>query len=75
MNYGNANFPETTEYIRNKNRLYFSTDFKDGEKIMFFSKCEKPSSNAAGYRLYQNEVVDIKLIHWNDIKHETSVSE
>lgn len=32
LDYSNADFPKETYYIRHPNRIYFSTDFYDGEK-------------------------------------------
>lgn len=71
MNYNKTNFPKETYYIRHPNHIYSSMDFKNGEKIFYYSKHIKPSSNAKGYRWYRNEHGQIRLIHWTDIKHES----
>lgn len=50
LDYSNADFPKETYYIRHPNRIYLSTDFYDGEKIFYYGKHTKLSSNARGYR-------------------------
>ena len=37
------NFPMKAKYKRNKNRIYFSGDFEDGEEIEFYYMSDKPS--------------------------------
>ncbi len=69
LDYNNVDFPKETYYIRHPNRIYFSTDFYDGEKIFYYNKHTKPSSNARGYRWYRNMHGLMKLVHWTDIKH------
>ena len=44
LDYSNADFPKETYYIRHPNRIYFPTDFYDGEKIFYYGKHTKPSS-------------------------------
>ena len=48
------NFPLKTKYKRNKNRIYFSGDFEDGEEIEFYCTSDKPSSSAKGYAFYRS---------------------
>lgn len=47
-------FPMRTRYKRDKNRIYFSGDFDDGEEIEFFYMTNKPGSNAKGYAFYKS---------------------
>ncbi|MBE6058070.1 hypothetical protein, partial [Clostridium sp.] len=42
------NMPIKCKYKRDKNRIYFSNDFKDGEEIYFCHNCSKPSAIAKG---------------------------
>ena len=37
------NFPLKAKYKRNKNRIYFSGDFEDGEDIEFYYMSDKPN--------------------------------
>ena len=69
LDYSNTNFPQETHYIRHPNRIYSSMDFEDGEKIFYYGKHIKPSSNAKGYRWYRNVHGLTRLVHWTDIKH------
>ena len=48
------NFPMKAKYKRNVNRIYFCTDFEDGEEIEFYHMHEKPSSNANGTAFYRS---------------------
>ena len=48
------NFPLKAKYKRNKNRIYFSGDFEDGEEIEFYCMSDKPSSSAKGYAFYRS---------------------
>lgn len=61
------NFPLKTKYVRHPNRIYFATDFSDGEDISFAWACDKPSSNAMGYAYYYSKSKGHKLISINDI--------
>lgn len=67
ISYANVEFPLYAKYKRSKNRIYFATDFEDGEKLEYYGKAEKPSSNAMGYRYYINSKGYIKLIHYTDL--------
>lgn len=68
-NWTNVEFPLKTRYIRHTDRLYLSSDFKDGEILIFYSKCEKPIGNALGYRLYLGERSRVpKLIRYDNIE-------
>ena len=65
-NYGFI-FPAKTKYVRHDNRIYFATDFDDGEDISFAWACDKPSSNADGYAFYYSKDKGYRLISINDI--------
>lgn len=67
MNYKEVEFPVRAKYKRNKNRVYFPDDFKDGEELEYYGKVEKPSSNAKGYRYYKNANGHIRLTHYTDL--------
>jgi len=67
MNYTNVDFPVHAKYKRSKNRIYFATDYKDGEELEYYGKVEKPSSNALGYRYYRNSSGYIRLIRYTDL--------
>ena len=45
-------FPEVAVYRRKKNRVYFISDFEDGEVIQFFSFTDRRSSTDEGYAFY-----------------------
>lgn len=47
------NFPMKAKYKRNTNRIYFCTDFEDGEEIEFYHAHEKPNANANGTAIYR----------------------
>lgn len=68
MNYTNIEFPLRAKYKRHKNRIYFATDCQDGEELEYYSKCEKPSSNGAGYRIYKDSKGFTHLIHYTDLE-------
>ena len=67
IDYNNVVFPEKAKYVRHENRIYFATDCQDGEELIYYGKCEKPSSNAMGYREYKDSKGYIRLIHYEDI--------
>jgi hypothetical protein len=60
-------FPMKAKYKRDKNRIYFATDFQDGEEIEFWWNCDKPSSSAKGYAFYTNGKADFKLVNINEL--------
>lgn len=66
--YSNVNFPLRAKYKRHENRIYFATDCKDGEELEYYGECEKPNSNALGYRYYKDSKGYIHLIHYTDIE-------
>lgn len=66
MDYRNYEFPLKVKYVRQENRVYFATDFEDGEEITYVGKCEKPSSNALGYRWYKGRT-EMNLVHISEI--------
>lgn len=66
--YSNVVFPVYAKYKRHKNRIYFATDCKNEEKLKYYGKCEKYSSNANGYRHYMDSNGFVHLIHYNDIE-------
>ena len=47
-------FPMVARYKRFDNRVYFATDFKDGELIEFFYMVDVPSAMALGNAFYQS---------------------
>lgn len=68
-NWSNIEFPLRARFIRHSDRLYLPSDFQDGEMLTFYSKCEKPVSNALGYRLYYGEHSKMpRLIKYSDIE-------
>ena len=67
INYNNVEFPERAKYVRHENRIYFATDCQDGEELIYYGRCEKPSSNAMGYREYKDSKGYVRLIHYKDI--------
>lgn len=66
-NYG-YDFPAKAKYKRSKNRIYFITDFQDGEEIEFFWNCDKPNSCAKGYAFYMSKDANFKMIHISEIE-------
>lgn len=68
MDYKNVDFPVRARYKRKDNRIYFVTDFEDGEELEYYGKVEKPSSNAMGYRYYKNSKGNIRLTHYTDLE-------
>lgn len=64
----NYDFPLKAKYKRSKNRIYFSTNFKDGEEIEFFWLCDKPSSCAKGYAYYKGDGAYTNLIHISELE-------
>lgn len=68
MDYRKVEFPLKAKYKRHKCRIYFVTDFKDGEELEYYGKVEKPASNAKGYRWYKNSQGKIKVVHYNDLE-------
>ena len=71
FNYG-FSFPMKAKYKRNPNRIYFATDFKDGEDIEFWYMCDKPNANAGGYAYYTNGKADFNLIHIDELQVEVA---
>lgn len=56
-------FPKKAIYKRKKNRIYFMTNFKDGEIIEFAHTKGKPSSTAMGNAFYKKkQVVNMDII-------------
>ena len=68
MDYKNVEFPLKAKYKRHKNRIYFVTDFGDGEEIEYDGKVEKPSANAQGYRYYINSRGKSRVVHYEDLE-------
>lgn len=68
IDYTNMEFPLYAKYKRSKDRIYFATDFEDGEELEYYGKVEKPSSNAMGYRYYKNSKGYIRLTHYTDLE-------
>lgn len=66
-NYNEVEFPQIARFVRHSNRIYFITDFEDGEILTYYGRVEKPSSNAKGYRLYLGKN-QIRMVHFNDIE-------
>lgn len=67
VEYVQANFPKKGIYRRDVNRIYFSTDFKDGEEITFCGFHGKPNTHKQGLARYTNGS-KIKLINIRDIE-------
>lgn len=63
-------FPVKANYKRNKNRIYFAGDFKDGEEIEFFWNCDKPSACAIGNAFYINKSGTSKLVNIKELVSE-----
>ena len=60
-------FPRKARYIRHKNRIYFSTSFKDNEELTLYGFCSRPNAYKEGLALYSNGR-KLKLINIADIK-------
>jgi len=69
------NPPIKGKYKRDKNRIYFSDDFKDNEEIYFFWNCEKSSSCSKGNVFYKNEKGNSNLINILEIELEVENNE
>lgn len=67
INYSNVKFPLKAKFVRHENRIYTIMDFRDGEELRYYGKCEKPSSNANGYRFYTDNNGHTQLVHYTDI--------
>lgn len=67
IDYRKVEFPLKAKYVRHENRIYFITDWQDGEELTYYGKADKPNSNAKGYRFYRDSKGNIKLVHYNDI--------
>lgn len=61
-------FPATAEYVRHPDRIYTIMDFQDGEVLTFHNCTEKPSSNAAGYALYENRDGFVRMVNINELR-------
>lgn len=48
------NYPLKAKYKRFSNRIYFMTDFENGEEIEFAYRCEKPSAEGLGNVWYKS---------------------
>jgi hypothetical protein len=59
--------PLKAKYKRFDNRIYFATDFKDGEEIYFFWNCDKPSACAKGNAYYMNKKGYSQLINIKEL--------
>lgn len=65
--YYGFDFPMKARYKRFNNRIYFSTNFKDGEEIDFFWSCDKPSACALGSAFYMNKEGMSNLINIKEL--------
>lgn len=62
-------FPQKGIYRRKANRIYFSTDFKDGEEIKFSHFGIRPHTKAEGLAFYESvEGYTVNLINLKDIE-------
>lgn len=68
VDYSNYNFPQKAKYVRDKNRIYLSTDFESGEELTYHGKCGHRNSNANGYRFYRGARGNLRLIHISEIE-------
>ena len=66
MDYRNHKFPLKAKYVRQENRVYFATDFEDGEELTYYGKCESPTGNKVGYRLYKGST-GVRRVHISEI--------
>jgi hypothetical protein len=62
------NMPMKAVYKRFPNRIYFSTDFQDGEEIEFFWNCDKPSTCAIGNAFYIGKDSISRLVNIKELK-------
>ena len=60
-------FPLKAKYKRFDNRIYFATDFKDGEEISFFWDCITPTGCALGNAFYVNKEGISNLINFKEL--------
>lgn len=60
--------PQKAYYKRINNRIYFATDFQDGEEIEFFWNCDKPNACALGNAFYVNKNGNSNLINISEIE-------
>ena len=67
VEYIQANFPKKGRYKRDVNRIYFSTDFKDGEEITFCSFSCRPNAHKQGLARYTNGS-KTRLVNIRDIE-------
>ncbi len=65
--YYGFDFPMNARYKRFDNRIYFATDFKDGEEIEFFWNCDKPSACALGNAFYRNKEGASNLVNIKEL--------
>lgn len=61
------NFPKTAKYRRASNRIYFGTDFDDGEEITFAWMCNQPNANARGNAFYYSPKHGYRLINISEL--------
>ena len=61
------NFPAHAKYVRKPNRIYFATDFDDGEKITFAWMCDQPNANARGNATYHSPAKGFQLLNIHDL--------
>lgn len=61
-------FPKVAIYRKPKNRIAFSTDFKDGEIVEFKYFHERPNSYEEGLAFYKGENLTTNLINIKDLE-------
>jgi len=64
----NIKFPYKAKYKRSSSRIYFITDFKEGEEITFWWDCEKPNACAKGNAFYINNKGESRLVNINELE-------
>ena len=60
--------PLNARYKRDKNRVYFCNDFKDGEEITFFWNCAKPNACASGSAFYTGKNSISNLVNISELE-------
>lgn len=63
IQYNEEDFPKYATFKRSKDRIYFSSDFKDGEEIEFKSFPQRPNAYKEGLAIYMNGDKDRQLIN------------
>lgn len=66
--YAKEDFPKKAIYRKPKNRIPFTTDFKDGETVEFYSFISRPNAWKEGLSYYMSEDGMFKLVNIKDLE-------